>query len=481
MGTSSAPSYQTQPVWQSQGQPAGTVYPQRATGVGQSGVQAAVATGTQGYPVRTGFNEAAEPIPPGTPVGGGPAAPPVYDEGMAAYGDAFGNGGGPVCGPACGGCCDFGGCLPCRAFLYADGQYLFWAGKGDHVPALVTTGSTADPRPGSLDPTTGPGTTVLFGNSFLNTDMHSGFRTNIGLWLDPCQTWGIEGSYLFLGRTTDTSPHYDQTVLGANQVLARPYYDVSNTTNYGPAAFQVANTATGQTGSIDVNAWSQFQMVDVLFRQALAQQCNWRVEAVAGFRYADLSDNLIISDQTTTVGDLKVLSQTADMFSTSNEFYGGVLGLKAQVRRCQWTLEGLFDLGIGETSTTAKIFGTTANTQNLVPQPNSPGLLALNPGSLAPLTLRSNSLSVLPELGATVGYDLARNLRLTFGYSLLYLSTVARAGDQVSLDVNSNFLSVPPAKGTFGVPTNGLVLPRYTVQTTDYWAQGMNFGVDYRF
>ena len=82
---------------------------------------------------------------------------------------------------------------------------------------------------------------------------------------------------------------------------------------------------------------------------------------------------------------------------------------------------------------------------------------------------QTNQLSMIPELDATLAYDLTCRLRLTLGYSLIYWSDVARPGDQIDLNLT------PPTA------TIAAVKPQFQLKTTDYWAQGLNFGLDFRF
>ena len=83
--------------------------------------------------------------------------------------------------------------------------------------------------------------------------------------------------------------------------------------------------------------------------------------------------------------------------------------------------------------------------------------------------------AMIPELGITLGYDVTCNVRATFGYTFLYWSKVARPGDQIDLDVNIT---------QFGNNGNNLVgepRPEFNWVTTDFWAQGLRVGLDYRF
>jgi hypothetical protein len=59
------------------------------------------------------------------------------------------------------------------------------------------------------------------------------------------------------------------------------------------------------------------------------------------------------------------------------------------------------------------------------------------------------------------------------GYSLVYWSKVIRAGEQIDLNVNPS--QFPPGD-LVGAPQ-----PQFRAVTTDFWAQGLNFGLDFRF
>jgi hypothetical protein len=83
--------------------------------------------------------------------------------------------------------------------------------------------------------------------------------------------------------------------------------------------------------------------------------------------------------------------------------------------------------------------------------------------------------AVAPELGITLGCQLTRHWQATCGYSFLYLSRVARPGQQIDLDVNPDLL--PPEYSPFA----GLERPEFTFRDTDFWAQGLNVGLECRF
>ncbi|HEY7428839.1 MAG TPA: BBP7 family outer membrane beta-barrel protein, partial [Gemmataceae bacterium] len=80
-----------------------------------------------------------------------------------------------------------------RFWLSAD--YLLWWTKGENIPPLVTTGSPSDAVPGALGQ---PGTQILFGGDS-NSQLHSGARFRGGYWFTRDQTFGIDGTFFFLG------------------------------------------------------------------------------------------------------------------------------------------------------------------------------------------------------------------------------------------------------------------------------------------
>jgi len=79
----------------------------------------------------------------------------------------------------------------------------------------------------------------------------------------------------------------------------------------------------------------------------------------------------------------------------------------------------------------------------------------------------------MPELAATLGYELRPGVRLTAGYTFLYWTNVVRPGDQIDLSVNSEFLN--------GASSATPSRPAFNFRETDYRAQGLNFGIDLRF
>jgi hypothetical protein len=199
-------------------------------------------------------------------------------------------------------------------------------------------------------------------------------------------------------------------------------------------------------------------------RRAIGRACDYRVELLAGYRYQQLTDGLDIDASTTTTDNAESIS-THDEFHTRNEFNGAVLGVAGEMKRCRWSLESTLKLALGDTHSQVDISGSSTSPAGTFNE----GFLALpsNIGSYS-----HDSFCTVPELGLTVAYDLTCHLRATIGYSLIYWSVVARPGDQIDLNISPS---------QFAPPTTNNGKPGFALQATDYGAQGMNIGLDYRF
>lgn len=373
-------------------------------------------------------------------------------------------------GSSCGGCVQCSPCVPCLPIcnrLWVRGEYLLWWTKGNPLPPLVTTSPN-----GTLRDDAGvlgtPGVQVLFGGNDLSDDSRSGGRGTIGYWLDDCHCWGLEVSYLGL---EDESVNFAATSLGS-PILARPFLNVqTNLQDSELVAFPgVIN------GTVSVVGSGQFESLEVLGRRLLFSDCCGRLDFLLGYRWARLDDQLHVTENLTSLDPATGIEpgtriNVFDSFSTANDFHGVQLGVQGQWRRGNITWDLLMKLGLGNTRSTTQIAGsTTSITPNGTTATNQGGLLAqgTNIG-----TYESNEFAILPELGIKMNYDFCCRWRASLGYSFLYWSSVMRSGDQI--DTGLNLSQLPPG------PLTGSPQPRYLGTTNDFWAQGLTFGLEYRF
>ncbi len=356
--------------------------------------------------------------------------------------------------------------------LWVRGEYLLWWTQGADLPPLVTTAPQGD------DAVLGdPGTDILFGDSSVNSDTRSGGRISFGYWFSPCQTFGVQASYLALAEET-TRFHAESD---GDPTLARPFFNVVNAAQ---DARRVGFDEEVQgvmedfiDGSVDVEMTTTFQQVDVLFRRALHPRCEGRMDFLIGYEFASLKDDLWIEEATESTAarqQIVPLGTTVDLFErfdVTNKFHGAALGVVFEERLCRWSLEFLMKLGLGNTRSIAFINGhTITEVPGANPVRTPGGLLAL-PTNMG--TYERNHFTMIPELGLTLGYDISCHLKATLGYTFIYWSQVARAGDQIDLDLNETQFS--------GGNLVGEPRPEFSWKTTDFWAQGLNFGLEYRF
>ncbi len=350
--------------------------------------------------------------------------------------------------------------------LWFRGEALMWWVRGGETPPLLTTspGSTPQAQAGVLGE---PGTTVLFGDEQLNTGLHAGARMSFGLWLDSCEDSGLEFSYLVLGENTQT---YSNASMG-NPILARPFFNVAT----GAQDSQLIAYPNTFSGTFNASSTENLQGAEALWRRAIVHGDDGRIDVLVGYRFQRLTDGLEIADSVTTSGTAGVAPSgttvnVADTFHTLNDFNGGELGFATQWHQNRWSLDTLLKLGIGSTHTQVLVNGWTTVVANGTTVGYSGGQLAL-PSNMG--IHDSQQFSMMPEIGFTLGYDLTSRLKATAGYTLLYWSNVARPGDQIDLNLDP---------GQFPPPTTTTATkPEFALHTSDFWAQGFNLGLDFRF
>ena len=76
----------------------------------------------------------------------------------------------------------------------------------------------------------------------------------------------------------------------------------------------------------------------------------------------------------------------------------------------------------------------------------------------------------MPEFGVNINYCLTDRVSLVGGYTLLMLTDVSRTGEQIDLSVN-------PTQINNGVLAGAARPQSQFTNETDFWAQGMNFGI----
>ncbi|WP_148080407.1 BBP7 family outer membrane beta-barrel protein [Roseimaritima ulvae] len=423
--------------------------------------------------------------------GGLYAGEEIYHDGL--YGGPLGcdaiGGDGSCDAIGCGrpGCSDCGpgpvacGWRPCVTLCaprdgWVSFEYLLWFQDGMDLPPLVTSSPDGTVRAdaGVLGTT---GVDVLYGDDEILTESLNGGRLRVGLWLDACHSWGVEGEYF---STSTESDSFSQTSPQGGTILARPFFNVLT----GAEDSELVSFPDVVGGTVSVNADTQLQGAGVSFRRLLAcgdgcgdtifcnlpQQYTHRLDGLIGYRWLELQDTLSMNEAlVSTDGTFNI----TDRFRTRSQFNGIDFGGSYRRTRGWWTLDLLAKLAIGTTRETVTISGSTITTETGAAATTAEGGLLAQRTNIG--TYNRDRFAVVPELGAKLGYQLTENLHATVGYTFIYWSNVVRAGDQVSTDVNPNLL--PPEVDPFV----GAERPAFAYRDSDYWVHGISFGGEYRW
>jgi hypothetical protein len=423
----------------------------------------------------------AMPTPLGqTDVWGGPVSPwPGSSPVISSEGGLEPFGGGTFFDGAPCGDCSLDGC--CGLFrrgrpdnrFWLNAEYLLWTVKGAPLPPLVTTSLNpfGDFSPGAIGQ---PGTVILYGDSHVSQQAFSGARFETGFWFGPCQRWGLDSSFFFLGQRSS------DFVAGSNGLpaLFRPFFNTNlPVLNVPGNDAEIVAFPRLLAGSVVVQNQTRLSGFDVDLRRNLCRTCNSHLDFLFGYRYLDLSESLQIQENLTAlvpvtsnaIGDRVIIT---DRFATRNQFSGGQLGLDYECNWGRWLLGGFTKVALGNTHESVSINGNTIFAPvGQFPTTASGGLLAQG-SNIGHFT--DNHFAVVPEVGVKIGYRFSDWCRVYVGYNFLYISDVLRPGDQVDLRLNT--AQVPRLGQAPALPIPPPVVP---FRHTDFWAQGVNFGVQF--
>lgn len=347
--------------------------------------------------------------------------------------------------------------------FWASIEYLMWWPKQQPLIPLLT-GNNLGFTP-TLD---SPGTEVLIGEKSLRSINVPGGRFSLGANFGQ---YGIETSYFFLGTQNHffASASFDKD---AYSLLAIPFV------NAGSGEEDAFNLRSrfNDGGSMEVFTSTRVTGWEALASMSLYEMPRFRIQGLAGYRYFQLNEGLLIRTVSNdmifddNVGLVNQRSVGFDEVTTSNTFHGGTVGTRTTVAlgAAFFELDSKVSLGSvrqivvrtggTETSTDGGRQGTITTTSNA-------GLFvnATNAGRFA-----SNRFAVLPETGMKLGVNYGA-ARLFFGYTVIYLNQAVRPSDQLDRTIDRN-----EAPSPLGRPSPAIV-------SSDFWVQGVSFGLELRY
>jgi hypothetical protein len=326
---------------------------------------------------------------------------------------------------------------PC---FYTHADYLYYWIRQQKVPTLLSIGPLGDP------------TSSLFpgGGRFDFDDLQrQGVRLTQGVWLNRSQTVALEASYLLLAQR---HPNFSIVSDGSVQLI-RPFFNAGT----GLPDFIVI-AEPGRAGLFEVDTVFRFWTADANIRWELCRGHCYHLDALFGFRYAELDEDINITSST------NIANRTShDLFSTDNSFWGGQIGLEGELHWGKFYVDLWGKLALGNVHQQNVNQG---NTEQVVAGVTNvtPGGLLVQPSNAG--SFSNNHFSVLPEVGVQVGYKLGNHVRLSVGYSFLYLNHVARPADQINTNID---------------PTQSTPNPPFRFTEANFWAHGINAGVEVRY
>lgn len=182
--------------------------------------------------------------------------------------------------------------------------------------------------------------------------------------------------------------------------------------------------------------------------------------------------SIIESTQSLSGPTAGALIDLVDQFDTRNTFHGADAGLVMQwyPNSC-WSWEVVAKVAIGGTDRQAAVTGQTVSTTTAGEVATTAAGLLAQPTNIG--SYGWNDFGTVSEFGISMRRKLHCGLVATFGYSLVSWSSVARAGEQIDLGVNTS--QIPPGS------LDGEARPAFPFVTSDFWVQGLHFGLEYLF
>ncbi len=363
-------------------------------------------------------------------------------------------------------------------------DYLVWWFKDGPTPGPVTITNLPAGLARSPLATFNPGTVL---GSGIDYGTFSGFQGTFGGWFDCDHVLAWETSGFWLERrsksfgaaaTLPAGPDQFLPLLGS---LPDPVRTVIQPL-FGPGSTLSASST--------IAAHSRFwQSEDNIILNAGDDE-NVRLGLLAGVRFLDLKEDLtlglgtIIQAPTGPPGPGNLFTPAGptargnlfDSFQTINHFYAGQVGARGGWCGDGFSVEVAAKLGLGVNHEVVDIYGA----RSLVTTGTTPPLNLTAPGGFLAQASNigrrtHNEFAVLPEAQLNVGYDANCHVHVGVGYSFLYLSSVVRPGNQIDPTVNFAQLTVP------GVLPGPQQRPLPQFNQSDFWAQGVNFSLEFRF
>ena len=146
------------------------------------------------------------------------------------------------------------------------------------------------------------------------------------------------------------------------------------------------------------------------------------------------------------------------------------------MRRGRWFTNLTTKIALGTVHQTAIIEGNQTISFDTGTTSSFPGGLLAVPGNIGQYT--QNKFAVVPQVGLNIGYHVTPNFRVFMGYNFMYLSSVLRPGNQIDTNIDVTRIPNFPVAGATTLP---FVRPTVPLKDTDFFTQGLSFGMQWKW
>jgi hypothetical protein len=396
---------------------------------------------------------------------------------------------------------------PTRAYVSA--EYLLWKLKDAPTPPtqltlpFTTTGLNQEQTSIGL-----PGSSIDYGG-------RSGGRITLGYWFDSEHQCGLEGSFFEFERRDGSVLTAQQANLNLNVTVVQNIL-VTTVTAVGPVntiqqtPINVALPATLTVAATGAAGPTDFWGGEINARTTRCTFGGLTIDLIGGFRYLTLAEEFLLNESIALnaanpntiftngpvggpvnppgvgtvalplipvpITGLHNISTTNSFnnISTRNTFYGAQAGASWDWRVFdRLSFQGWGKIGVGAMLETFTITSVTTTSAGAIGTVTAPGGILPVTGFLDQGRTR---YAVIPEVNLTLAYRLCDRVKATIGYNFLYMSSVLRPGDQIAFNNSNTQINVSGTANSVAT-----VQPAFTIKDTDFWAQGLTMGLEFRY
>jgi hypothetical protein len=340
--------------------------------------------------------------------------------------------------------------------VWLNAEYLFWFIKPQSAPPLAQ--AVTGVQPGDTNYSASQ-VVNLFPPSSGDTNTINGVRGTFGFWLDSAQTLGFESSYFWMGQ----SGANDLYLSNSSVLLGRPFINANTGLNM---LYQVSSL-DGVNGAIRVSSTFHAEGGDANF---LLNSFGYGFSFLGGFRYLSVNEGLNINSSSINANN-GFAAQSYDSFATSNQFYGGQLGLRWNYDGPRLLVSLTAKIAYGEIEERVRINGGTAG-QDAGGAFNFPGGVLAQTSNIG--AYNHNTTTFIPEANATIGYRMASWATAFIGYNFMYVNNLVRPGHEINPVVSPE--NLPFQAGGAGAQP---AFPGFKQQSL--WLQGANVGLSFQY